>query len=86
MFHAYAPNGKRIVGTLEKIYAAALIGGFGKTSADSLLYTGTTSVWWDSQESVTRRVPPGESIVFLDEDCDEWLEGQLTFRENETLD
>jgi hypothetical protein len=85
-FRAYAPNGKQIVGTLEKVYGEALISYFEEASPDSLEYAGETDIWWDSKQSITRKTPSGESIVFLDEDRNEWLAGDLVLQEEPSPD
>ena len=76
-YHAYAPNGKRIIGTLEEIQGCAYaefytLGEDGKPSPE---YQGETKVYWDGQVPVVR----DDQLVFLDQNGSEWLESQITF-------
>ena len=87
IFQAYAPNGKQIIGTLERLSAIAGIQCFEKPKADEMVHTGNTDICWESQMTCTRNPYPGLtndplafSSVFVDEGGDEWLEHQLTFR------
>jgi len=87
IFQAYAPNGKQIIGTLERLLAIAGIQYFEGSKADEMVYTGSTEIYWESQTTCTRNFYPSltddpiaYSPVFVDEDGDEWLEHKLTFR------
>jgi hypothetical protein len=63
---AYAPNGAKIVGTIDRITAVANIaeGTWTEDEPDcDFEYTGDTDVDWDSQETLTRN---GRRL-FLDE-------------------
>lgn len=65
-----SPDGTRITGSYERIYGVAQIIDFDDEGEPN--YEGTTDVNWDSQETIMRH---GER-VFVDEDGDEYLEGQ----------
>lgn len=67
-----SPTGSLIVGTLETIQGSAQITEI--TEAGDPVYAGDTEVFWDSQETVER---DGQT-VFLDEDGEEWVFGDLT--------
>lgn len=63
-------DGTRITGSLERLYGIAQILDFDDKGEPN--YEGTTDVDWNSQETVMR---DGER-VFIDDDGDEYLEGQ----------
>ncbi len=66
-----APNGKRIIGTLDVVTGRANLIGFRRGPDGNLEpeYTGETTVWWDEQHTVQRE----GSDVLVDEDGEEWL-------------
>lgn len=78
-----APNGLRIIGTLETIPGCALImPDTAVTLKDGTFdfeWDGETTVWWDGQQTVKRR----KCRVFVDEDYNEWLESELKLAEVE---
>ena len=67
-----APNGKLIIGTLEKLYGVAQIDE--ESTLDDLCYDGHTDINWDGQETF---VNEHGDRVFIDEDGNEWTESQL---------
>ncbi|MNF20738.1 hypothetical protein D3C87_686610 [compost metagenome] len=67
-----SPSGKAIVGTFEKLEAAAIISGI---NADGTpVYEGSTEVYWDT--AVTATDEDG-NILFIDEEGDTWIFDQL---------
>jgi N-acetyl-beta-hexosaminidase len=81
---AYAPNGLRIIGTLEEVDATAnaLVFWDDETNAIELLYTGHTTIHWDTQLTVMDET--GAHRMFEDTQGGEWPENQLLFREEES--
>lgn len=79
----FAPDGSRIIGTVDRINAVANISG-AKRNPDGSLdldYTGDTDIDWDSQVTIARNNPDTgkRELVFVDEDGAEWLESELEF-------
>lgn len=74
----FAPNGKQVIATAERLWATCKFTGTGVKPNGRLEfdYDGETDINWDSQETVNRN---GE-LVFLDCDWNEWLESQLVVR------
>ena len=74
---ARAPNGKLIVGTLEKLAGRAnTVGGSFERDENGKLtfeYEGYTEVFWEEQKSVHKHGAP----VFLDEDGFQWEETEI---------
>lgn len=83
-----APNGREIVGTLERLYGVAMIfdpreavseeDKVPVTEGDKPLrfqfeYTGDTKINWDGQSSVMR----ARRRVFVDTEGNEWTENKL---------
>lgn len=79
MGYLIAPNGVRIVATVETIPGRCPISdvalGHTTSSGFELTYSGETEVDWDGQKTVTAN---GQRL-FLDEDGNTWFEGHLTF-------
>lgn len=75
---AFSPEGKRIVGTYDRIPGTALADTFyvegGKVIPE---YKGETDVWWDGQEVVE---DDGEAL-YICENYETWGESQLLFEE-----
>lgn len=75
---AVSPNGKRILGTLERLEARADIedGSFFRDESGEMRFEweGYTEVFWDSQRTLDRK----GKVIFLDDDGDEWTAEQLT--------
>lgn len=75
-----APNGKQIIGTLERLAGVAYLDDAKDGGADGgkfeVQYSGETEVWWDGQRTVERK---GQRI-FVDQDGDEWPENKLRLR------
>lgn len=67
-----SPTGSRIVGTLEKLSGVANVSGFNDDG--SPIYAGGTDIDWNSQQSIKR----GDSLVYVDEDGEEWARRELT--------
>lgn len=76
----FAPNGKRIVASLETMQGEAEINGFHDDGTPD--YEGTTEVWWDSQRTVTQDHGAGPKAIFIDEDGGEWTFDQCTLTED----
>ena len=76
MKQAYAPNGLRIVGSVDTIPGCALVIGFEGESNDPV-WVGETKMYWDGQVTETR---DGEA-VWQDEAGNEWKQSELTFKE-----
>ncbi len=74
-----APNGKLIIGTLEKVYGVAQIDE--ESTLDDIVYSGSTDINWDGQESV---LDGCGDRVFIDEDGNEWSESELAPEQEET--
>ena len=78
---ARAPNGKLIIGTLERLSSRANIveGSFTRNENSTLTfeYEGYTEVFWEEQKTVHRNGRP----IFLDEEGFQWEETQLLFSE-----
>ena len=78
---ARAPNGKLIIGTLERLSGRANIveGSFTRNENGTLTfeYEGYTEVFWEEQKTVRRNGRP----IFLDEEGFQWEETQLLFSE-----
>jgi len=74
---ARAPNGRLIVGTLEKLAGRADIveGSFERDEKGKLTfeYEGYTEIFWEEQKTVRKHGAP----VFLDEDGFQWQETEL---------
>jgi len=74
---ARAPNGKLIVGTLERLVGRAntVDGTFGRDEHGRLTfeYEGYTEVFWEEQKTFHRHGAP----VFLDEDGFQWQETEI---------
>jgi len=74
---ARAPNGKLIVGTLERLAGRAntVEGSFERDEHGKLTfeYDGCTEVFWEEQRTVQRHGAP----VFLDEDGFQWQEDEI---------
>jgi len=74
-----APNGKKIIGTLEQLHGCAGINGaIIMTNGEiddpiDLDYDGETDIYWNDQTTVRRN---GER-VFIDDDANEWLESEV---------
>lgn len=84
----FAPDGSRIVSTLEKIYGTCDINQVTQNPDGTLFveWAGGTDIDWNSQETVMRDSTNGGFVmerVFIDEDGGEWLESQLVLREPE---
>lgn len=87
MAYLQAPDGSKIIGTLERIPGVANIqhDSF-KLDADGKIdfqWQGGTDVDWDGQVTIFRRNPEWDKgrapeRVFVDEDGGEWLESELT--------
>lgn len=78
MAYLMAPNGKRIVATLEVLYGEAGIMDVAPPDADGeheIEYDGETDVYWDGQMTVREREKGAR--IFLDEDRNEWPESKL---------
>ena len=73
---AYAPDGTRIIGTLESIPGTALILGVDDDGTPE--YLGETEVFWDGQQTCTG--DQGQTI-WIDENGYEWATCDLTYRE-----
>lgn len=77
-YTAYAPDGARIIGTLETIQACArtelytLENGIFQPDEEQ---DTETQVYWDSRVTEVR----GDQRVFLDQLSREWLESEVTF-------
>lgn len=82
----YAPNGKLIVGTLERIYGVAGIIVTGPrnpaTGEFQFDYDGETDVDWNSQETELTTCATTETThrAFVDADGVSWPENQLTLK------
>lgn len=74
---ARAPNGKLIVGTLEKLAGRAntVAGSFERDENGKLTfeYEGYTEIFWEEQKTVHEHGAP----VFLDEDGFQWEETEI---------
>jgi len=66
-----APNGNPIVGTLETLFGCANATEFSETGEPE--YDGETTIWWDEQRTVHK----GASMVYVDENGDQWTFDQL---------
>ncbi len=66
-----APNGRKIIGTLEQLYGVAYI--HGDSTKDDYDHLGETKINWDGQETVTR---DGE-VIFIDDQGNEWQSSQV---------
>lgn len=79
---AFAPNGLKIVGTLEHIPATSPItlDSFSREEDGKIAFShvGGTEIYWNEQKTLTRN----GLTVFVDEDGEEWTEDQLVLREN----
>lgn len=66
-----APNGPRIIGTLEKLTGRSNALGFTRAADGTFRpeYTGCTEVFWDDQETVFTHT---REMVVLDRDGNEW--------------
>lgn len=67
-----SPDGSPIVGTLERLTGRADATEYSETGEPN--YEGNTVIFWDDQETVTRK---GKTI-YLCEDGEEWTFDQLT--------
>ena len=79
---AFAPNGKRVVGTLETLQGVANINGV-TVDADGKLeveYAGETTIDWNSQTSVRNN---RNKRIFVDEDGGTWSEVKLVLKEED---
>lgn len=93
MLSLFAPDGTRIVSTLEIITGTCDINDAmpitqKEDGTFEFEWAGGTDVDWDSQETVTRDATNGGFVmqrVFIDEDGGEWLEGELVLREPEDV-
>jgi len=78
---ARAPNGKLIIGTLERLSGRGDIveGSFTRNENGTLTfeYEGYTEVFWEEQKTVCRNGKP----IFLDEEGFQWEEIQLLLSE-----
>lgn len=91
MAYICSPHGTRIIGTLERLPGVALIQQDDVTNGPdgtfALEYAGGTNVDWNAQATVYRqpvgdgKAPPQR--VFVDEDGDEFLEGECHLAEEE---
>lgn len=83
LYTAYSPKGVKIRGTLEVVYGCAFVSCFtvGGNPAHPVdcHHDGETEMYWDGQETVTRR----NMTVYVCEDGHEWLEGEIDFEEME---
>jgi hypothetical protein len=74
---AKAPNGRSIVGTLERLAGRAntVDGSFERDENGKLAfeYEGCTEIFWDEQKTVRKHGAP----VFLDEDGFQWEETEI---------
>jgi hypothetical protein len=66
-----APNGARIVGTLERLSGVARIEGWDEHGEP--IYSGDTDIWWDEQRTEIR----ADEFVYVDAYGEEWLQSQL---------
>jgi hypothetical protein len=71
LFTYKAPTGAEIIGTLEVLSAVAMISGIAENG--EVEYAGETNIDWSSQETIR---PFGE-VIYVDENHDEWIFGQL---------
>jgi len=71
----YTPTGTKIVGTLERITAVAMIEDV--RSVFDFDYNGITQVDWDSQKTL---IDSAGRKIFVDEDGLEWSENLLEWR------
>ncbi len=80
-----APNGKRLIGTLETIPGIAMLAGeIGPSDLEDIPYEGTTDLDWNSQKPVYKEDANGEMHrVFVDEASDLWRQDQLVEMEVE---
>jgi len=80
---AFAPNGKRIVGTLETLQGVASIYGVTEKPDGTLVvdYAGDTKVDWDSQIPVLNN---RKKRIFVDEAGGTWSEVKLVLKEDDT--
>lgn len=79
-YNAFAPNGRQILGTLERIEgrADAVDGTWRKTNQGLQFdFTGQTEVFWDGQVTAEQN---GHK-VYLDDEGNEWTEDQLVLKE-----
>ena len=74
MQQAFGPNGIEIVGSKEVIPGTAGILGWENGEPN---YDGETEVDWDNQQTVRR----DDELVYIDDHGNEWLRGQLTFKD-----
>ena len=80
-----SPNGSPIIGTLEAIRGIAQAGDYTETGSPE--YEGGTLVDWDSQVSLKAKNADGsESLIYRDENGDQWTFDHLTFAVDEDDD
>ncbi len=81
MTRLMAPNGSKIVATLEVIRGEALLEGVTRDENGTIAarYLGQTSYDWEGQTTVKRQPDGGGALetVYLDGTGQEWLESQL---------
>lgn len=75
-----APNGDRIIGTLERLYAVARISGIYQTGEPH--HEGLNDVDWNSQETVLR----DGAALFVDDGGRYWTFAQLIARPDDIED
>jgi hypothetical protein len=74
IMNAYAPNGKRIVGTADTIPGTAKIAPDSFTEDGDFDHTGNTDVHWNGQQT---EMDDGEPL-FVDEEGVVWKKSELT--------
>jgi hypothetical protein len=71
-----SPNGSRILGTSELLYARADIIGIDEETGEPE-FDGHTEVFWDTQSTQTKKDGHTVRILYLCEDGEEWTFDQL---------
>ncbi|MDR5839343.1 hypothetical protein [Caballeronia sp. LZ034LL] len=75
MKQLYAPNGKLILGTYDKVPCCCNTSGW--SDLGDPIFSGGSDMYWD--DSTTQLTPEGEMLV-VDEDGDIWAKNLCTLR------
>ena len=70
-----APNGSPIIGTLERLSGRAEAEHYSETGVPE--YDGSTEIFYDDQETVTRQIGDTVSLVYLAQDGEDYTFDQL---------
>lgn len=81
---AYAPTGKEIIGSFERVHGCALgeVTREGPGHRAGIEYSGETKIWWDTQrQCLSDSDNQTTDVLWVDEDHNIWVTDELRWRD-----